>query len=482
MGETKRRMIKGMMWVAIDKYSVLSINIIVSMVLARLLDPSDFGIVTLASICLAFISMLSGMGLGPAIIQQKDMTQKDIDSTFTFTILIGAFFSLVYFGLSWPIAHFYHNEQLVPICQLLSLTFFLGTINSLPETLMVKHQKFKENAIKSLLLVIITGPISIIAACNGMGVYSLMISPFVYAIGVFLYNRRYFPCNIDFHFSFDPIRKMASYSTYQLLFQFVNYFSRNLDKLIIGHWISITALGYYDKSYRLMQMPQNNLGSILNTVLQPNFSQYQDDKVTMSDKYLRVVSSIAAISFPLGITLCLCGPELIILLYGAKWEAAIPCFQILALSIPLTMINSTTGAIYRASNATKYLFYVGVVNSGLMIIAFIIASYWGGNIESIALAWTLLNIWAFCFTFTIMYRIVFKSQVRRVIRVIVKPFINSIILWGVLGAISYFCNYPLFAMAVIKLLLAFIVTLVFMQISGELDVLSRIKSKRLYGY
>ena len=158
---------------------------------------------------------------------------------------------------------------------------------------------------------------------------------------------------------------MASFSVYQLLFQFVNYFSRNFDKLIIGHWISFTALGYYDKSYRLMQMPHNVFGAILISVLQPNFSQYQDNKVTMSDKYLRVVAFVAAISFPIGVTLCLCGPELIVLFYGAKWEPAIPCFQILALSIPLTMINSTTGAFYQASNATKYLFYVGSIGTVL---------------------------------------------------------------------------------------------------------------------
>ena len=475
MGETKRKMINGMKWVAIDNYSVMGINFIVSMILARLLEPSDFGLVTLASVCLAFISMLSEMGLGPAIIQQREMTQKDIDSTFTFTILVGAFFSLVYFGLSWPIAHFYRNEQLIPICQLLSLAFFLETINCLPKTLMVKHQRFKEIAIRSLILAAVTGPISVVAAYNGMGVYSLMITPFVYSIGSFLYNRRFYPCNIDFHFSLAPIRKMASFSVYQLLFQFVNYFSRNFDKLIIGHWISFTALGYYDKSYRLMQMPHNVFGAILISVLQPNFSQYQDNKVTMSDQYLRVVAFVAAISFPIGVTLCFCGPELIVFLYGAKWEPAIPCFQILALSIPLTMINSTTGAIYQASNATKYLFYVGLVNSGIMVAAFIIASYFGGNIESLALAWTLLSIWAFGFTFTVLYSIVFESSVSRVIQVIAKPFVNSIVLLGVLGAASYFCNFSPFAMIAVKLSLAFMVTVAYMQFSGEFDVLSRIK-------
>ena len=462
------------MWVAIEKYSVTGINLVVTMVLARLLAPSDFGVITLASVFLAFISMLSEMGLGPAIIQQQKMTQKDIDSIFTFTILVGAFFSLVYFALSWSIADFYHNAKLVPICQLLALNFLMGAINSLPETLMVKDQRFKEIAIRSFSLAVITGPLSVIAAYNGMGVYSLMIAPFVYSFGALFYNRRFYPCQIDFRFSMKPIRRMAFFSIYQFLFQFVNYFSRNLDKLIIGRSISMTALGYYDKSYRLVQMPHNNITSILVSVLQPNFAQYQNDKAIMSEKYLKVISLVAAISFPLGVTMCLCGPEIILLLFGTKWEASIPCFQILALSIPFTMVNSTTGAIYQASNATKYLFYAGSVNSGVMVVAFIITAFWGRSIEALALAWTLISIWGFGFTFTIMYRIVFRSSVCRVFRVIVKPFLNGILLFPVLWLVSFSCSLPVFATALVKLTVASIVTLAYIQLSGEIEFISQI--------
>lgn len=275
---------------------------------------------------------------------------------------------------------------------------------------------------------------------------------------------------------------MASFSVYQLLFQIVNYFSRNLDKLIIGRSISMTALGYYDKSYHLVQMPHNNITSILVSVLQPNFAQYQNDKAAMSEKYLKVISLVAAISFPLGVTMCLCGEEIILLLFGTKWEASIPCFQILALSIPFTMVNSTTGAIYQASNATKYLFYAGSVNSGVMVVAFIIAAFWGRNIESMALAWTLISIWGFGFTFTIMYRIVFRSSVYRVLRVITKPFINCVLLLGILWAITLLCSFSVFTMAVIKLTVAFIVTVAFMQLSGEIDFLSHLKRAGNNGY
>ena len=106
MSSTKSKMLKGILWITIDKYSGLALGIVVSMVLARILSPDEFGLIALASVLLAFIGLLSNMGLGPAIIQKQDLTQKDINSVFTFTIIVGTLLSAVYFFLSWPIARF----------------------------------------------------------------------------------------------------------------------------------------------------------------------------------------------------------------------------------------------------------------------------------------------------------------------------------------------------------------------------------------
>jgi PST family polysaccharide transporter len=362
---------------------------------------------------------------------------------------------------------------------LLSLNFFIGTINSVPGSLMVKNQRFKEMAMISLLLVSISAPVSIAAAYFGLGVYSLLIAPFIHSVSIFFFYRRFYPCHIDIHFSMMPIKRMASFSVYQVLFELVNYFSRNLDKLIIGRWISISALGYYEKSYRLMQLPQQNITSVLTPVLQPNFSQYQDDKKLMAEKYLKVLSFMATISFPIGAFLYMSGPEVIRLFYGPKWDAAIPCFQILALSLPLSMLNSTTGSIYQASNATKQLFIAGLVNSSVTIIGFIVASYYVRTIEALAWAWTICgSLWAFTFTFNLMFRVVFKTDTIRVIRILVKPFINAVLLFLLLGILDYSFELPVFPMAVVKSLLAFLSTILFIQLCSEYDVISFI-TKRL---
>ena len=191
----------------------------------------------------------------------------------------------------------------------------------------------------------------------------------------------------------------------------------------------------------------------------------------MATQYLKVISVMASISFPLGITLCLCGPEIIRLMYGPQWDAAIPCFQILCLSLPCAMLTSTTGSIYQACNATKYLFYVGLVNSTGMVACFIIASFFYRTIVAVAMAWTLFGIAGTLITYTVMFHLVLKDSVLSVMKKLMKPFGNAIILLLVLGAIYRMETLPQILSLLLKLFSATALTLIYMQVIGEYDII-----------
>ena len=224
-----------------------------------------------------------------------------------------------------------------------------------------------------------------------------------------------------------------------------------------------------------MQQPQNNITSVLNPVLQPNFAQYQDDKLMMASKYLKVISVMASISFPIGVTLCFCGPEIIRLMYGPQWEDAIQCFQVLCLSLPCAMLTSTTGSIYQASNATKHLFYVGLVNSTGMVVCFIIASYYFRTIVAVALAWTLFGIVGTAITYTVMFRLVFKYSVLSVLKQLIKPFGNLVLLLLVMGVFYYVVALPMIPSLLLKLFSATTLTIIYMQVTGEYDIILHVK-------
>ena len=208
MASIREKMIKGVFWSAIEKYSSQLIALIVTMVLARLLSPQEYVVVAIATVLISFLSIFSTMGFGPAIIQRKDLEQSDYDSIYSFSFFLGCGLFLILFLSAGFFSSYYDNEQLKGVIRILSVNLFCASINVVPNALMYKNQRFKEIAKRTLLIQLITGPVSILAAYLGLGVYSLLISPVVTAIFMFVYNLHRYPCIFYFHFSFAPIKKV----------------------------------------------------------------------------------------------------------------------------------------------------------------------------------------------------------------------------------------------------------------------------------
>lgn len=479
MADIKQEMKRGVFWTALDKYSGQIIGIIISMVLARLLTPYDYGVVATASVLLGFLTIFTSIGIGPAIIQRKDLTQKDLDNIFTFSILLGLVVGSVSFASSWLIADFYGNALLKPIIQILSVGLFLGSINMVPSALMSKNKRFKEMATRSLAFQIIFGIIGVISAFYGAGVYALVCPSIVASICTFLYNNHFYPVHISWQFSLDPIKRIFSYSSFVFLSESTNYFARNLDKLIIGKAISADALGYYEKSYRLMQMPLNNISAIVYPVLQPIMSGFQNDMEEMGKKYAKIVSIIAMLSFPIAVILFFSAQEIIEVMFGASWLAAVPPFRILSLSIPLMLICNPNGAIFLSCNASRQMFYVTIINTLLTVIGFTIAAIYGGTIEAIAWGWTSVSLLGTLNSYYQLYVLVMHQSLLPVLRSLIKPFISACVLIVVYLLYDFFIQVtilPLISL-IIKLSLGGIFLISFLKITGQFDVIAFIKEK-----
>lgn len=468
MSDIKNAMIKGLAWSAIEKYSVFLVSLIVSMVLARLLAPKDFGVVAIATVIINFLSIFSTMGIGPAIIQRKNLSNDDINNIFSFSVIISLILTLIFFASSWLIAHYYAEVQLITICHVLCINLFFGGINMVPSALMAKNRRFKEIAIRTVVLQILTGAIAVYAAYNGFGVYSLLISPTVTSIAMMFYNCHFYPVKFKINIDIKIIKSIFSYSSYQFGFEFINYFSRNLDKLIIGKYISANALGYYDKSYRLMQLPAGQLTGVINPVLQPIMSTLQDDMTQMAQKYNKIIKFIGCISFPLSIFLYFSGDEIITLFYGDNWQFSVRSFQILALSLPTQMILSTSGGIWQSCNATKHLFWVGFINTLVTVTGFVLACVFYRTIESVAFAWTVTSILNFFTTYIIMYQSILNNSFFQMLKVLLVPFLCLVVttlLLYVLGQMLVINN--LIISISVKLILTFLVSIFLLNITGN---------------
>lgn len=422
-------MAKGVMWTAAGKYTGIVMSIIISMILARLICPEDFGVVAIAQVAISFVSILSDLGIGSAVIQDKTLDNKELDSIFTFTIILAITLFILFVAATPFIAKFYSNQKLIPVSIMIATSTMMNTISSVPSALFMKNKRFDFIAKRDLLFGFISGIISIIYAFAGGGCYAIVLPSVITSICLLCVNLHQYPRHIDWHFHIEPLKKIFSFSVFQFLFSIINYFSRNLDKLIIGKALDLKELGYYQKAYSFMLMPLQNITFVITPVLQPFLSDYQKDLHFISEKNLDLMKLMATISFPLGILLYFTGYEIIYIMFGKNWLPAVSPFEILAWSIPLQMVLSTSGSIFQSSNNTKMMFVSGAINTFVTITGFIICVFLKGGLVGFALAWTITNALNFITSYTIMYRCVFHRSSLVVYKQFAHPMINGIIIF-----------------------------------------------------
>ena len=380
----KQQLFSGVFYTALAKYSGIVISLVVAGVLARLLTPDDFGIVAIATVIIAFFSIFTDMGISPAIVQNKALTEKDLSDIFSFTLWMGAGLSVLFFAASWPIAAYYESPILRTLCQLLCVNLFFASATIVPNALFFKNKEFKFIALRSFAVQVASGTAAVIAALNGAGLYALIISPILSSILLFIISLKRYPQHLAMTLGWGALRKIFSYSAYQFLFNVINYFSRNLDKLLIGKYMGMSELGYYEKSYRLMMLPLQNITQVVTPVMHPIFSDYQNDLNRLASAYERILRLLAFIGIPLSVLLFFTAEEVTLIIFGQQWLPSVPVFRILTLSVGVQIILSSSGSIFQAAGDTRSLFACGVFSSVLNVTGMLLGIFWFGTLEAVA--------------------------------------------------------------------------------------------------
>ena len=425
----RKELISGVIYTGIGKYSSLLISLIITAILARLLSPNDFGIIAIATVIITFFNLISEIGIAPAIVQYKELSKEDISNIFSLTVYIGLIISILFYYLSPYIAYFYNNSTLANMLQWLSINLFFATLNIVPNSMFYRDKKFKFISIRTFCIQLIVGIISIIAALYGLGVYSLIISPIMSSLMIFIISYKYYPQKFQLLININPIKKIFNFSIFQFLYNIIGYLTRNLDKILIGKYLDMNSLGYYEKSYRLMMLPLSNISNVINPVLHPIFSDYQNQVDEMENKYTKLIVFLGYIGIYISIVLYFCSENIILIIYGDQWINSIDVFKILALSIPLQMIMSPCGAIYQATNSTKIMFYFSVISIFTTILGFILSIIIWKSTIAIAYSFTLSVIINCIIGYYTIYKFIFKKKFAIFIRNFSHPIILYILLF-----------------------------------------------------
>ena len=477
MASIKQQMLSGVFYTAIARYSGIVISLIITAILARLLSPDDFGIVAVATVIINFFGIFANIGIPAAIIQNKELTNKDMNSIYMFTIWIGGILSVLFFLSSWGIATFYQDNRLVLICQLLSICLFFTAASIVPNALFYRDKDFKFIAFRTCIVQVIAGVLSILAAIKGVGLYTLVIQPILSGLLVWIISLKKYPQQLQWTMGIGSVQKIWNYSMYQFLFSIVNYFTRNLDKLLIGKYMGLTPLGYYEKSYRLMMLPLQNITYIITPVMHPILSDYQNDMNKLGHTQERIMRLLAFIGFPLSIVLLFCAKELILCVFGEQWLPSIPVFQILSLTVGLQLLLSSSGSFYQAGNDTRGLFICGAFSALTSIIGLLIGIFYFHSLE--AIAWCILI--SFCLNFIQCYWQLYRFMLHRSLllcyRQLLSPSILSCIIGCTLYLVSIFIkDYNIILSLFSKAIISFILWIVYIQFTKEYDIFAKIKS------
>lgn len=441
----------GIIFSAVAKYSNMVIQILVNAVLSRILTPADYGIVAIVQIFLAFFNMLADMGFGPAIIQNKMLDNDDVRVIFKFSLYIAVILGFIFMLLGYPVSLFYNNMVFTHIFIVLGISIFFHSLFVVPRAILLKQKDFKSVNLVVVVAGIIKGIVSIILAFLGFKYYAIIIGGIVQAGITFVIYYLQTKISPRVNIRREPLEKIWKFSRDQFSFNFIHYFSRNLDSILIGRYINPTQLAFYNKSYQISLYPNQLLAGIVTPVIQPIMSDYQHKKEYIKETYLRITRILGNIGVPLSVFCFFAASDIIIFIFGDQWHQSVPSFRILAVSIWIQMIASSSGAFYQSTNRTDLLLFSGIQSMVFDVVAIIYGIYLG-TIESVA----AMLVISFSLNFIVnnyllMYK-VFDSNYKELIKSLVKPLLLGAMQVGVFILLPEL-PFSLFVNLVIKVLI-----------------------------
>jgi O-antigen/teichoic acid export membrane protein len=372
-----RKALVGTGWSALSNVARQVLSFASVAVLARLLGPSAYGLMGMATLVLSFLANFRDMGTATAIIQRPQVSNRLLSSLFWVNCGLGALLACAGFIGAVPAAVFFHEPKLVSLLRVISLTFCITTVGAVPNSILARKMAFDKLAIADFVSALTGYAVAIPCAFAGMGVWSLVIGNLVnFSLAAALYMVF---CGWRPSFIFDPaeIRSVTGFSLNLAGFGIVNYFARNADNVVVGRVLGSIQLGYYQMAYNLFLFPIQNISSVIGQVLNPAFSKIQNENERFKSAYIRGCMLIGLITFPVMAGLGVVADPFIRTLLGAKWIPVIPLLQIL---VPVGIVQSVHGAvgqIFIGKGRTDLMFRLGLYASAMYVTSFLFGVRWG---------------------------------------------------------------------------------------------------------
>lgn len=364
---------KSFFWSAIEQLGPNVVAFVVSVLLARLLEPEVFGLMGMLALFIGVAGVFADSGFTASLIQQKTLTPDDETSVFALNIVAGVVLALLLSLISPFVAQFYNQPVLQPLLCVLSLSIVISSFCLVQSALLNREMQFHKTALIGSISTVAGGFTGVAMACCGYGVWSLIGSTlamgFVRMV-LFWILSAWRPRG---KVRLDSIRSMWSFSSYLLYCSLIGVAYQNMYSIVIGKVYSPESLGYYNRANSLRMLPVATIGGIVNRVAFPLFSRYQDDKALMLKRMREIVRSTLFLSAGGLALLAVLADPLVPLLLTEKWSPVIPLLRILCYAgvfFPISLLYLTALQAQGHSHLNARLETIKMVN-GIIVVALV---------------------------------------------------------------------------------------------------------------
>ena len=384
MGYNRKTLLNATIWKLLERFSAQIVSFVVSIVLARILLPEDYGVIAILMVFINLANVIVDGGFNTALIQKKDADNVDFSTIFLFSLLFSVFLYLIIFLSAPLISYFYDNPILTPVLRVLGVIIFFNSIGSIQRAYVAKHMVFQQLFYSSLGSVLLSGLVGIWMAIKGYGVWALVAQQIVAqfaTVAIMWITLKWKPVLV---FSINRFKSLFDYGWKIFMTNFIVAVYEDIRSLIIGKLYQPASLAFFDRGKQLPSLLMTNINASIQAILLPAFAADQDNRERVKQMMRRSMKLNSFFVLPLLVGLFVTAKPLVIVLLTEKWLDAVPFIQIFCAAFMLMPIQSSNMVAIKSlgySDVTLKLEIIKkVLEACIMIITFFISVYavaWG---------------------------------------------------------------------------------------------------------
>ena len=377
MSDLKNKTAQGLAWGGFFSVIQQLTGLILGIVIARILDPSDYGMVGMLSIFIAFASILQESGFVFVLTNRKGIDKGEYSTIFWFNVLMSFTLYIVFFFSAPLLGVFFKNEQIVPLSRYVFLGFFISSFGVIQSAVLFKRMQVKERGIATFVGSITAGIFGVILAKNGFAYWGLatqgLVSTTLSTALLWFYSPFRPSCFFDTKF----LRSVLPDGIRFAVPNIVSTISGNIYSVLLGRYYTISDVGYFNQATKFNTYGYSLTLGMLRNVSQPMFVQIQNDHGGVLNAFRKLVRFTAFVSFPSMLVLSFVAPELIYVFLSPKWLYAAYILKIIGIGGAFTALNTLFTYYIISQKQSSLYMWLGVCNSILRIFLAVIASFWG---------------------------------------------------------------------------------------------------------